>query len=66
MDVVDARIERYAEEHTSPEPDHLRALAAETREKKAAWGMMVGRIEGGFLQMLVAALRPRLVLEIGA
>ena len=41
MDIVDPRIERYADEHSSPEPEHLRALAAETREKMAASGMIV-------------------------
>ena len=65
MDIVDPRIERYADEHSSPEPEHLRALAAETREKMAASGMMVGHLEGGFLQMLVAGTGARRVLEIG-
>ena len=65
VDLVDPRIERYADEHSSPEPEHLRALAAETREKMAASGMMVGHLEGGFLQMLVAGTGARRVLEIG-
>jgi predicted O-methyltransferase YrrM len=65
MDIVDPRIERYADEHSTPEPEHLRALAAETREKMAASGMMVGHLEGGFLQMLVATTGARRVLEIG-
>jgi caffeoyl-CoA O-methyltransferase len=65
MDLVDPRIERYADEHSSPEPEHLRALATETREKMAASGMMVGHLEGGFLQMLVAGVGARRVLEIG-
>jgi caffeoyl-CoA O-methyltransferase len=65
MDIVDPRIERYADEHSSPEPEYLRALAAETREKMAAAGMMVGHLEGGFLQMLVAGTGARRVLEIG-
>jgi len=65
VDLVDPRIERYADEHSSPEPDHLRALAAETAEKMAAARMMVGHLEGGFLQMMVAGVGARRVLEIG-
>jgi caffeoyl-CoA O-methyltransferase len=58
-------IEQYAEEHTSPEPDRLLHLAAETREASRAAQMMVGQLEGRFLKMLVHMTRARRVLEIG-
>jgi caffeoyl-CoA O-methyltransferase len=58
-------IEQYAERHTSPEPPHLAALAAETRQFSSEAQMLVGQIEGRFLKMLVAMLQPRRVLEIG-
>src|SRR5258708_19341681 len=63
--IVRDEIETYAEAHTSPPPPHLVALAAETTEKLAAPQMMVGPLEGRFLESLVFALRPQRVLEIG-
>jgi caffeoyl-CoA O-methyltransferase len=63
--VVDEAIERYAEVHSSPEPAFLTALAAETREATQYPQMMVGPLEGQLLAMLVHAVQPALVLEIG-
>jgi len=63
--IVAAEIEQYAEEHTTRPPAFLRALAEETERTMAAPQMMVGALEGGFLEMLVFALQPQLVLEIG-
>lgn len=65
MAIVAADIEHYAEEHTSPPPPYLHALAEDTRATLELPQMMVGPLEGRFLELLVFALRPRLVLEIG-
>lgn len=65
MNVVDPTIESYATEHSSPEPAWLAAVAADTRKAHADHHMMVGVLEGGLLNMLVALVRPALVLEIG-
>ena len=62
---VDPELDRYAAEHTTPEPDLLRAVAAATRETLDSPGMMVGPVEGRFLEMLVHLSQPRRVLEIG-
>jgi caffeoyl-CoA O-methyltransferase len=64
-DITDPEIEAYASEHTSEEPPLLRELAGATREFSDNHGMMVGRLEGRFLKMLVAAVGARRVLEIG-
>ena len=64
-DIVDPRIEEYAVAHSTPEPAHFAALAAETRAATSAPQMMVGTLEGRFLSFLVSMLRPQLVLEIG-
>ena len=64
-DVTDPALEAYAEAHTTAPPDHLLALAEETRATLMAPQMMVGALEGRFLEMLVYALRPKWVLEIG-
>lgn len=63
--IVRPEIEAYAAAHTSPAPPHLVALAAETTESLPAPGMMVGPLEGRFLEFLVASLGARRVLEIG-
>lgn len=58
-------VERYAEDHTSPEPPWLVAVAEATRAETSAPHMMVGPVEGRFLATLVALVRARLVLEVG-
>ena len=63
--VVAAEIEDYAETHTASPPPHLQALAEETVKAMAFHQMMVGPLEGRFLEQLVFALHPQLVLEIG-
>lgn len=64
-DIVDPVLEAYAEAHTTPPPPHLVAVAERTRATLAAPGMMVGALEGRFLEMLVYALGARHILEIG-
>ncbi|HUY63048.1 MAG TPA: O-methyltransferase [Acidimicrobiales bacterium] len=64
-DIVDPAIEAYTEAHTTVPPVHLVALAENTRGTLANPGMMVGTVEGRFLEMLVHALAPRHILEIG-
>jgi len=64
-DITDPRSERYAAEHSSPEPQHLVELSALTIESSPSHRMMVGRLEGRFLKMLVAISRAHSVLEIG-
>ena len=59
------RLEAYVEDHTTSPPGHLERLAAETRESLAFPQMLTGRVEGRFLETLVHAMAPRLVLELG-
>ena len=63
--LVSQAVEEYAAAHTTPAAAHLRALAEETRATLGSPGMLTGEVEGRFLELLVFALRPRLVLEIG-
>jgi caffeoyl-CoA O-methyltransferase len=65
MDLVNRDAERYATEHTSPLPDHLHRVFESTTANHQDAGMMVGRLEGTFLELLVFGLRPAVVLEIG-
>jgi len=63
--VVRPEIEAYAVEHTTPEHPLLSAVAAETRSTQDAHGMMVGLLEGRFLETLVWLSGARRILEIG-
>lgn len=63
--IVDPEVEQYAHEHTTTEPHHLAAVAAETASSLDNPGMMVGLLEGRLLEMLAFATRARRILEIG-
>ena len=65
IEIADPRVEQYALEHTTPEPQWFATLAEETRSATRAPTMMVGTLEGRLLTAVVAMLRPRSVLEIG-
>ena len=64
-DIANPVLESYAEAHTTPPAAHLVAVADATRADLDFPQMMVGTLEGRFLEMLVYALRPAWVLEIG-
>jgi caffeoyl-CoA O-methyltransferase len=63
--IVDERIEAYAEAHTTPPDPLLVELAEETRATMSAPQMLTGPSEGRLLELLVAGLGARRVLEIG-
>ncbi|HEX2698708.1 MAG TPA: class I SAM-dependent methyltransferase [Acidimicrobiales bacterium] len=65
MPVVDPALEAYTEAHTTAQSSLLADLEAETKRSLDAPGMMVGAVEGRFLQLLVWATGARRVLEIG-
>jgi caffeoyl-CoA O-methyltransferase len=65
VNIIDPRADAYAEAHTTPSGELFERLAAETREKTTAPQMMVGEVEGRFLEFLVRLMRARLVLELG-
>jgi caffeoyl-CoA O-methyltransferase len=65
-DIVDPDIEAYASEHTTPHPPYLDEAAEVTRSELGPLAqMMVGTLEGRFLEMLVAVSGATRVLEIG-
>jgi caffeoyl-CoA O-methyltransferase len=63
--IVADEIEAYSEAHTTPPPEHLRALADETRASLECPQMLTGAVEGRLLETLVWISRPRLVVELG-
>ena len=64
-DVVDPKLEQYAVEHSTRDPELFRRLEEETRASSDYPGMMVGPLEGQFLGWLVGLSQARRVLEIG-
>ena len=64
-DIVDPALEAYATEHTTAPPAYLEELAADLHRTLPSPHMMVGRLEGRYLELLVFALGARRVLEIG-
>jgi caffeoyl-CoA O-methyltransferase len=65
MNLIDPRVDEYAEAHTTPSGELYRRLAAETHEKTTAPQMMVGEVEGRFLEFLVRSTGAKRVLELG-
>jgi caffeoyl-CoA O-methyltransferase len=63
--IVPDDVDAYAEAHTTPLPELLAELAAETRATMDSPGMLVGAVEGRFLEQLVFALQAKRVLELG-
>jgi caffeoyl-CoA O-methyltransferase len=63
--IVDQALDAYAEAHTTPSGELWERLAAETREATTLPQMMVGEVEGRFLEFLVRLMGARLVLELG-
>lgn len=58
-------IENYIHRYSSPEDPLLEELDRATHHRMVAPRMISGHIQGKFLQLLTASLRPRRVLEIG-
>ena len=65
MNLVEPKVDAYAEAHTTPSGELFERLAAETREKTEWPQMMVGEVEGRFLEFLVRLGGARRVLELG-
>ncbi|MGH9265999.1 MAG: O-methyltransferase [Acidimicrobiales bacterium] len=63
--IVRPDIEAYAVAHTSPEDPLLADVAATTRATQEDHGMMVGLLEGRYLETLVWLSGARRILEIG-
>ena len=63
--IVNEEVERYALEHSTPDPEFFRRLEEETRATTTAPQMMVGLLEGQFLGWLVRLSGAKRILEIG-
>jgi caffeoyl-CoA O-methyltransferase len=64
-DLVSPEIEAYAQAHSRPESAVRRALREETLRTMEYAHMVVGPLEGAFLQMMAQLVGAKRVLEIG-
>lgn len=65
MELVDPRIEEYAERMSSPHDPLLAELSEQTVRELGQAAMLTGPVAGRFLELLVWVAQPRRVLEIG-
>lgn len=64
MDITE-KLQDYAEQVSSPHDPFLSELSDETVRSLGSAQMLTGPVAGRFLEFLVAATRPRRILEIG-
>lgn len=65
MDLIDKKIEAYAESFTRDEGDILAALNRETYAKVMTPRMLSGHLQGQVLRMFSQMINPKNILEIG-
>lgn len=58
-------IDKYAVEHTQPEPELLSRLSRETHQKVLQPRMLSGHYQGRLLSMISKIARPKSILELG-
>ena len=65
MDLVAGEAERYATAHTSPMSPLLEEIETYTLEESGYPGMLTGRVDGRFLQLIVTLSGARKIVDIG-
>ena len=65
MDIIDPRIQSYAEQFSTPEDALLKQVAEFTIRHHPEHHMLSGHLQGKFLEMISWMVRPRRILEIG-
>lgn len=63
--MLSKEINAYIESHTTDETPLLYELNRETHQKTYYPNMLSGKVQGKFLEMVVAMLKPKRILEIG-
>ena len=65
MDIIDKRLQEYAEKHTTEESPLLRRINRDTHAHVLSPRMLSGQLQGRVLSMISCMIRPRVILEIG-
>jgi len=63
--MLDSQIEKYIEDHTTPESELLKELNRQTYLRTFYPRMLSGNVQGKFLEMICRMLKPKRILEIG-
>jgi len=65
MDILNEDLQRYAEQHTSPESDLLKKINRDTHAHVLMPRMLSGHLQGRVLSMISYMMKPQRILEIG-
>lgn len=65
MDLIQPELEKYAEQHTSPETELLAAINRDTHAHVLMPRMLSGHLQGRVLAMISRMIRPKAILELG-
>ena len=65
MDFIPPPIQKYAEDHTTPESDLLKVINRDTNAHVLMPRMLSGHMQGRILAMISQMVRPTVILEIG-
>jgi caffeoyl-CoA O-methyltransferase len=65
MEFIDEDLQRYAEGHTSPEPELLHKINRQTHLSVMRPRMLSGHLQGRLLSMFSHMIRPKQILEVG-
>src|SRR5215813_4589027 len=64
MDLINPKVQLYAEQYSSPEDELLKEVNAFTQQHPESH-MLSGHLQGKVLELLSCMIRPRRILEIG-
>lgn len=65
MDVINPELQKYSEDHTSPENDLLKKINRDTHAGVMMPRMLSGHMQGRILSMVSCMIKPAVILEIG-
>lgn len=65
MDIIDEKLQEYAERHTTDESPLLKRINRDTHAHVLMPRMLSGQLQGRVLSMISCMVRPRVILEIG-
>jgi caffeoyl-CoA O-methyltransferase len=65
MEVINEALQRYSEQHTTPENDLLKKINRDTHANVLRPRMLSGHLQGRVLAMISKMIRPNRILEIG-
>jgi predicted O-methyltransferase YrrM len=65
MEFLPEKLQEYCEQHSSEEPIVLKKLNRQTHAQVLQPRMLSGHLQGRFLSMISALVRPKMILEIG-